>query len=295
MFPEWIPKRIPRPVSPSSKRCAKGLVGVILRWTMQRNTSWRITPGSLEYPLVIAHRGGSGMAPENTMAAFHKAMEVGADAIELDVRLTRDGRVMVIHDRRVDRTTTGMGPVGTYTLGELKSLDAGSWYGSQFEGERLPTLEEVFEVLPDEFPIYVELKARGPGAWPLVRAVVKLIRDHERYVSTMVASFNPIALVFLRAIEPRIIRGYIWSAGHPLPMRARWLNPLVDPHWLAPGRHTLTRKIVSRFHAQGKPVAAWDLDAGDDMEELKKMGLDAVVTDHPAVLVRQKFGMIKEE
>ena len=232
------------------------------------------------------------MAPENTLAAFHKALEVGADAIELDVRLTRDGRVVVIHDRRVDRTTTGKGPVGSYTCGELKSLDAGSWYGPQFEGERVPTLEEVFEVLPHEFPIYVELKARGPGAWSLVRAVVKLIRDHKRYVSTMVASFNPVPLAFLRVIEPRIIRGYIWSARHPLPMRARWLSPLVDPHWLAPDRHTLTRDIISKFHAQGKPVAAWDLDAGDNMKELMEMGLDAVVTDHPAVLARQKSGMI---
>ena len=107
---------------------------------MARNRSWRFAPGSLDYPLVVAHRGGAGLAPENTLAAFRMALEVGADAIELDVRLTRDGRVAVIHDRTVDRTTGGRGPVGSYTLAELKALDAGSWFGPQYLGERVPTL-----------------------------------------------------------------------------------------------------------------------------------------------------------
>ena len=116
---------------------------------------------------MVAHRGASGLAPENTLAAFRKALEVGADAFELDVRLTRDGRAVVMHDRRVDRTTTGRGLVGTHTLEELKSLDAGSWYGAEFAGEEVPTLEEVFDTFPQELPIYVELKAKGPGIYRL--------------------------------------------------------------------------------------------------------------------------------
>ena len=259
---------------------------------MKRTSSWRIAPGSREYPLVIAHRGGGGLAPENTLASFRQASSIGADAIELDVRLTRDRRVVVFHDRRIDRTTAGKGPVGTFTLEELKSLDVGSWFGPQFRGERVPTLEEVFEALPADFLIYVEMKARGHGAWPLASRVVDLIRQYERWESTMVASFNPIAMAFLRAIEPRIIRGSIWSRRHPLPLRARWLSPLVQPHWLAPDRGTLTPQMVRRFHAQGKLVAAWDLDAGSDMRRLKGMGLDGAVTDYPDVLVRQKHSTI---
>ena len=268
-------------------------MNVILHWIMQRIGSWKITPGSLEYPLVIAHRGGSGLAPENTLAAFHKALEVGADGVELDVRLTRDGQVVVIHDRRLDRTTTGKGPVETCTLGELKSLDAGCWFGPQFQGERVPTLEEVFGELPSDLPIYVEMKARGHGAWPLAIKVLDIIRSRDRLESTMVASFNPIAMAFVRGIEPRIIRGYIWSSHHPLPLRARWLSPLVNPHWLAPDRRTLTPEMLGMFHAQRKAVAAWDLDVGTDMKHLKEMRLDAAVTDHPDVLVRQKYDMIQ--
>ena len=210
---------------------------------------------------MIAHRGGGSLAPENTLAAFWKALDVGADAIEMDVRLTRDQQVVVIHDRLVDRTTTGKGPVGKYTLKELKLLDAGSWFGPQLKGERVPTLDEVFEGLPSDLPMYVELKARGHGAWPLVVRVVDLIRRHGRWDGTLVASFNPIAMILLRATEPRIIRGYISSHRHPLPMRARWF---------APDRGTLTPKLLARFHAQGKPVVAWDLDAGTDMEQIKK-------------------------
>ena len=259
---------------------------------MGRISSWRITPGSMEYPIVIAHRGASGLAPENTLAAFHKALEVGADAIELDVRLTEDGRVAVIHDRRLDRTTTGNGPVGTCTLTELKSLDAGSWYGPEYKGERVPTLEEVFEALPGDFPIYVEMKARGPGARPLAVRVAEIVRRYERWDSTMAASFNPVATIIIRAIEPRIIRGYIWARHHPLPLSARWLSPLVKPHWLAPDRNTFAPEMLTRFHAQGMSIAPRDLDVGTDpsttlradMKRLGEMRLDAVVTDHPEVL-----------
>ena len=91
-----------------------------------RISTWNIVPGSLDYPLVIAHRGRSGVAPENTLEAFRRAIDADADAIELDVRLTRDPQVAVIHDRRVDRTTSGSGVIGRLTLSEIKELDAGS-------------------------------------------------------------------------------------------------------------------------------------------------------------------------
>ena len=261
---------------------------------MRRIGSWSIDPGSLDSPLVVAHRGGSSAAPENTIAAFRKALEVGADAIEMDVRLTRDRRVVAMHDRRVDRTTTGNGPVGAFTLEQLKGMEAGSWFGQRYTGERVPTLEEVFDAVPQDFPLYIELKSRGPGALPLAARVVNVIRRYERWESTMVASFNPLAVVTLRMVEPRITRGYIWSRHHPLPMRARWFAPLAKPHWLAPDRDSLTEESLLRFHSQGKPVAAWDVDLGTDMGRLGEMGLDALVTDYPAELVSQKSSAYHE-
>ena len=280
--------------SKATGRCANSAVDVILDQSMERINSWKIEPGSLGYPMVVAHRGSGGLAPENTLAAFRRVVEMGVDAIELDVRLTRDGEVAVIHDRRLDRTTTGKGPVGAYTLDQLKSLDAGSWFSPHFRGERVPVLEEVFEAVPDGFPVYVEIKARGPAAWPLAAAVIRVLRNYDRWDSTLVASFNPMAMALVRVIEPRIVRGYIWSRRHPLPLRARWLSPLVKPNWYAPDRRSTTPELVAKLHSQGKPVAAWDVDTGTDMTWLKAMGLDAIVTDHPDVLLGQKYGTTRK-
>ena len=241
---------------------------------------------------MIAHRGGGGLAPENTLAAFRNAIEVGVDGVELDVRLTRDSQVVVIHDRRLDRTTTGTGPVGTYAVKELKRLDAGSWFDLKFKGEQVPTLEEVFDTLPDQFLVYVDLKVRGHGAWSLASKVAQTIRRHSRWETTMVSSFNPLSTGIVRRLEPRVLRGYTWSRKHPLPLRRRWFGPLVMAHWLTPDRDTFTREALKSFHRQGKPVLAWDLDAGTDMTQLKAMRLDAVVTDYPDVLIQQKVDKI---
>ncbi len=253
-----------------------------------RVSTWNIVPGSLDYPLVIAHRGGSGVAPENTLEAFRRAIDAGADAIELDVRLTRDGHLAVIHDRRVDRTTSGTGVIGRLTLAEIKELDAGSWFGAGFKSARVPTLDEVFEEIPRSFPVNVELKVRNHIVSPLVSAVVETALRHRRLESTTVASFNPLALRLLRRLEPRIRRGYLWSARHPLPLRARWLSPLADPHWMGPALHTFTPEFLRRFHSQGKPVLARDADVGTDLERLGNMGLDGVIADDPEVFVRQR-------
>ena len=236
--------------------------------TARRATSCVIEPGSLSYPLIIAHRGDSIAAPENTLESFSRAVEMGADGVELDVRLTKDGEVAVIHDRRVDRTTSGKGPIGTLTLAETKELDAGSWFDPRFKSARVSTLDEVLSDLPATFLVNVELKVRGAGVKPLVSRVAQTIRRHQRFDSTLVASFHPLALWLLRVTEPEIMRGFIWARHHPLPLRARWLGPLVDAHWMDPDRNTFAPHEMERFHAQGKPVLAWDLDVGTDLARL---------------------------
>ena len=169
----------------------------------------------------------------------------------------------------------------------MKRLDAGSWFGPQFKGERIPTLEEAFEALPKQLLVHVDLKARSPRGLRLAVKVAQIIRRHSRWESTLVGSFNPIATRALRSVAPRVLRGYTWSRKHPLPLRARWFSPLVRPDWLTPDRGTFTVEPLQSFHRQGKLVLAWDLDAGSEMEQLKEMRLDAVVTDRPDVLVRQ--------
>ena len=246
---------------------------------IQRVTRWDFPPGSLPLPLIIAHRGDVTNAPENTIRAFQKALELGADGIELDVRLTKDDQLVVFHDRRLERTSNGNGPVNLSTLDEVRALNAGSWFASEFAGERPPTLDEVFESLPADFLINVEMKVIMKGMRLIAHKVAEVVRRHGRWDSTLVASFNPIALWELRKIEAKIIRGYIWSRRHPFPIRSRIFSPLVQADWYDPANDSYNTKLHRKFQLRGARVLAWDLDFDRDMERMVGARLEAIVTD----------------
>ncbi|MBI3744792.1 MAG: hypothetical protein HY261_10995 [Chloroflexi bacterium] len=250
--------------------------------------TWRFPPASHRLPLIIAHRGCSAAYPENTMLAFRAAVDARADGVELDTRLTRDGRVAILHDRRLERTTSGTGVVGTRSLEHIQALDAGSWFGAKFSHARVPSLDEVSSNLPPTFLIDVELKVRGFGTWALVSRVADLIRRHHRRETAMVASFNPLALALFRLKAPRVARGYIWTARHPIPIRNRWLLPLADPQWMNPDRRTLTPRLLERFHRTGRRVLAWDYDGGPDLAAIAATHLDGIIADDPSRWVAQR-------
>lgn len=256
--------------------------------TDRRVTTWDIEPGSRRLPLIIAHRGDLVQAPENTLPAFTRALSAGADGVELDVRLTRDRRLVVFHDRNLDRTSNGHGPVDHRTLTEIRSLDVGSWFDAAFKGETVPTLDEVFEALPRDFLINVEMKVVVKGMRLIAQRVTETIRLHRRAASTLVASSNPVALYHLRRLEPRIARGYIWSKSHPYPIRARWLSPLAQANWYDPGNDTCSLKELRSFQRRGRRVLAWDVDFGRDLRMMASVHLDAVVTNDLANMVVRK-------
>ena len=250
---------------------------------MSAVATWRIESGSLERPLVVAHRGAHDRAPENTIPAFLRAVDIGADAVELDVHLSRDGEVVVFHDRKLDRMTNGTGWVGHRTLEELRALRVGD-----DDACRIPTLDEALRSLPPDYLVCVELKARIAQMQELPRRVAKVIDQHRRWQTTMVHSFNPVSLYHLRHAAPESTAGFIWARRHPYPLRARWLSPIARAHWRSPADDTFSEDVLAHFHAQGKPVLAWDVDAGTDLDALGRMGLDAVVTDNPQRLINQK-------
>ena len=256
--------------------------------TRGSTTSWDIDAGSLPLPLVIAHRGDVSTAPENTLPAFENALTAGADGVELDVRLTQDLQLVVFHDRRLDRTSNGTGRVDATTFSQVRSLDVGSWFGPAFTGEGAPTLDEVFELLPRDFLINVEMKVIISGMKLIAHGVAETIRRHQRWASTLVASFNPVALYHLRRMEPRISRGYIWSKKHPYPIRSRWFSPLVQAQWYDPANDTYNPNLHRKFRRHGHRVLAWDLDFNCDMEAMAEARLEAVVTDRLAQTVQQK-------
>ena len=256
--------------------------------TQEKASSWRLRPGSRRFPLIIAHRGASSWAPENTQAAFRQAIATGCDGIELDVRLTRDRQLIVFHDRLLDRTSDGCGPVDGHTLAEMRALDAGTWFGPAFHGEPPPTLEEVFESVPRDYLLIVELKVVTNGIKLIAQRVVEAIHHHQRWITTMVSSFNPLALYCVRRMEPRIVRAYNWSKYHPYPLRARWFSFLAQPHWFDPADDSYTPQLHRRFHRQGKAVLAWDVEFNCDLSHMVSARLDAVVGDNPGALVEQK-------
>lgn len=248
-------------------------------YKLGRTNRWDFHPASLPLPLVIAHRGDSTNFPENTIPAFNNALSLGADGIELDVRLTKDQNLVVFHDHLLGRTTPGSKPVNHYTKTEIQQLDVGSWFSLRFKNQRVPTLDEVFESLPKDFLINVEMKAIMKGMRLIAHKVAEVVRRHARWRSTLVASFNPISLWELRKIEPRILRGYIWSRRHPFPISSRCFSPLVKADWYDPAKDSYNRKVHRTALSRGARILAWDLDFNQDFEQMAAARVDGFVTD----------------
>jgi glycerophosphoryl diester phosphodiesterase len=222
----------------------------------------------------IAHRGASGTFPENTLAAFRAAIEAGAQMCELDVQLTCDRAVVVMHDDTVDRTTDGHGAVADLTLEELKRLDAGARFkdGAR-RGERVPTLDEVFEAVAGRCALNVELKEAG-----FERKVAAIMRKWRATGDSMVSSFDWHALEAMRTVDPEIRAGVLAEKdpkkliGAAVRMRAYSVNPRFD---------MVTREFCERAHQDGLMVLTWTVDAPELMRYLIDAGVDGIMTNYP--------------
>jgi glycerophosphoryl diester phosphodiesterase len=230
-------------------------------------------------PLVIAHRGASHGAPENTLAAFRLAADSGADAIELDARLSCDGAVVVVHDSTLERTTNGTGPVSERNLTELKSLDAGAEFGAAFAGEPIPLLDEVFEAVGQRVLINVELKDYE-DMWDLrlAKAVVGLVRHHGLERRVLVSSFAPFGLRTVRRLAPEVpLALLLWPDEKKwMEFAVRRLAPFEACH--SHQRMTDSRTIAAE-HARGRRVNVWTVNDEDRMRELLLLGADGLITD----------------
>jgi glycerophosphoryl diester phosphodiesterase len=236
-----------------------------------------------QVPLVLGHRGASYDAPENTIAAFTLARQQGADGVELDTMLTRDGVPIVIHDFTLDKTTNGSGLVKEHDLRAIKLLDAGSHYDFQFRNERVPTLDEAFEALGRELIINVELKTRAWRADGLELAVLNVIRRHNAANRVIVSSFNPFALRRFRALAPHIPIGYLYAPDEPIYLRYGWFM-IGLPHEARHPHHSL---VDERFMAWARSakyrVHVWTVDDPQRIRQLRDLGVDAVITNRPDV------------
>ena len=249
---------------------------------MNKRTQWKA-----DVPLIIAHRGASMFAPENTMAAFQLAAEHGADAIELDAKLTSDGYIVVHHDATLERTTSGSGPLSRHSLIELKRLDAGSHFGPTFADERIPTLREVFERFGDTLMINVEMTNYAHPFDELPRKVVHRVREFGLQDRILLSSFNPIALWRAYRLAPEIPLGLL-VGSHESQLARRCLKALAPYDAFHPQDDIVQSKTVDEEHAKGKPVFVWTVNDKERMKELLISGVDGIFTDNPCLALQSR-------
>ena len=244
---------------------------------------------SLPRPVIFAHRGASAHAPENTLAAFELALVENADAIELDVKLSADGHVVVIHDATTDRTTGVHGRVKDLSLADLRALDSGSFFGEagkQFKNEKIPTLEEVFEAVGKRTFINVELTNYNTPGDDLVESVCALVKKFGLQEHVMFSSFFALNLSKARGFLPEVPRGLL-SFGGLLGAWARSFGFAFGKYQaLHPYLKDTTHQQVQRVHRLNRRVHVWTVNAADDMRRLFNWGVDGIFTDDPALAVK---------
>ena len=245
------------------------------------------------YPLVMAHQGGDGLWPDNTLYAFERAVDLGVDVLEMDVHSTADDVLVVIHDSTVDRTTDGSGAVHDFTLVELKSLDAaydwtpddGQTYPYRGQGITVPALDELFVAFPG-MPMNIEIKQAEPS---IAAPLCQLIREHDMADKVLVVSFHEEATQEFRGDCPEVVTG----AGQNEVIALFALSKLFAEGAYSPaaeavqvpeyrsGLHVITPRFVDAAHHRGLQVHAWTINDEADMRRLIDLGVDAIITDYP--------------
>ena len=244
--------------------------------------------------LNIAHRGFSGKYPENTLLAFRKAIEAGADGAELDVHLTKDNVVVVIHDERIDRTTDGEGFVADYTYDELSQFDASATFKGVYGFNKIPTLREYFELVKpvEGFITNIELKT-GYNEYPgIEKAVLELIEEFGLEERIIISSFNHYSIHRFKALAPQILCGYltgdwIYNFGEYADKRA---VECVHPHFI-----TLNQASVSEIKSHNIRINTWTVNDEKEVERLYKLGVDAVITNYPDMAKNVIEGLCSEK
>lgn len=236
-------------------------------------------------PWIIAHRGASALAPENTLAAFERGLKDGADGIELDVTLSSEGVPVVIHDDTLVRTAGGEGWVWSKSIFDLKKLDAGAWFpAGGYVNERIPTLAEALEVAAGKI-VNVEIKSSreaakngGPSPRTLALATVRVIEAHADPDAIVVSSFDPRVLRHVKRIAPHLKRGFLRSAR-----QFRWWTPfarLAAPDYIHPD--VALSAAAANWIGGWDKLLVWTVDAGMEQERLAAAGVKAIITNRPA-------------
>lgn len=229
-------------------------------------------------PLRIGHRGAAGTHPENTLVAFQRALELGADGVEFDVHRTSDGHLVVIHDAFLHRTTNGNGMVMATTLAELKSLDAGSWKGPEFAGQRIPTLRELIRATPNDCLLFLEMKAGSIHYPGIEEEILKVIVEEGARDRTQISSFDHHGLRKIHQLDPGMSLGMLyWENLLDAPALAK----AIGAQALHPAWEWVTPELVQAAHAAGLKVNTWTCNLPMAIQMVKACGVDGIMSDFP--------------
>ncbi|EJO5348919.1 glycerophosphodiester phosphodiesterase [Clostridium botulinum] len=231
------------------------------------------------YTKILAHRGASAYAPENTMAAFKKAIEMNADGIELDVHLSKDGYIVIMHDEWVDRTTDGKGEIKNFSLSELKNLDAGSWFSDKYKEEKIPTLEELLNLIKDtEIYLNIEIKA-GYRIYPNIeKKVIDMLEKYKMLDRVIISSFDHYSLVRVKEINSNIKTGMLYEAALYEPWEyAR----SIEVEALHPNYTTVTKQFIDKAYINNLELNPYTIDDDLIMKTLIKNKITSIITNYP--------------
>jgi glycerophosphoryl diester phosphodiesterase len=257
------------------------------------------SPTSAKDPLIIAHRGASAVAPENTLAAFARAMDDGADGIEFDVRLSRDGVPVVIHDETLRRTGLREGAVAKMDAKQLGKVDAGSWFNrahpkrarEEYARECVPTLDQVFRLLRDcDARLYVEMKfGADEGFVDLTQAVARLIKEYKLHARTVVVSFDLAATVQIKQLDSAIRTGALFEPKSDLATivrKQRLIDAAIEhgANEILLHRSIATRSAVRLAAENDLPVVVWTVNDPKWIGRARHLGIQALITNKPALM-----------
>jgi glycerophosphoryl diester phosphodiesterase len=233
--------------------------------------------------MVIGHRGAAGEAPENTLASFQLALEQGADGIELDIHLSKDGEIMVCHDPTIDRTTNGNGYIVEMDAEEIKRYDAGGWFSDQYAGERIPTLAEVFNLVPEHIMINIEIKYAYQGQ--LETKLIDLLSARNRLENIVISSFDHKCLQRLKKAAPEVKIGLLYAAN--LIDHAGYAKQLgVDVYSIHPNYQLIEQADVLNAKAAGLQIYPYTVNSVNDYRSMLEFGVSGIITDFPRKLVQ---------
>ncbi|MBO0991722.1 glycerophosphodiester phosphodiesterase [Bacillus sp. SD088] len=252
---------------------------LLIGFTEKPNTSFE-----LQGTISVAHRGASGYAPENTMAAFQKAVDHGMDYIELDIHLSKDDQLVIIHDDKVNRTTNGSGYVRNFTLEELKELDAGSKFNASFKGERIITLEELLDTMLHQIGIIIEIKEPEANTG-IEQILADLIEQYNNTNNVIIQSVNFESMKKMHELLPKIpVAVLVSRTEHPL--SSQQLDDIADyATYVNYNIRYLRQRDVEEIHKRDKKVMAWTIRDPRKMQKALNLGVDGIITDYTKWIV----------